>query len=177
MLRLLLMLVTVSLLCACATTKHHHTRDHSEPQALLFDIDEAALKPASIAYLNELSEFLECHEEYKVVIEGYTDSTASNDYNLKLSQRRAQVVQSYLVAKGLSAQRTTIAAYGEERPAEDNKSTEGRKQNRRVVVSPIKQEEVVIHIPVSGPPRFNYTSTDPKIASTNHNSGIRATHR
>lgn len=175
MLRFIVLLIAVSFLGACASMK---PKDISpEPQTLLFDLDKSALRPASVAYLDDLSTFLDANTEYKVVIEGFTDSTASDDYNLKLSQRRAQVVQAYLVAKGLSPSRTTIAAYGEQRPVADNSKREGRQQNRRVVVSPMLDEAPVIRIPVAGPPRFNYTSTDPKIAGTNHNSGIRATHR
>lgn len=175
MTRILFLLLLSGMLGACASMRHVELTP--EPQVLLFDSDQAALKPASIAYLDRLSEFLECHEDYKVVIEGFTDSTASNEYNMKLSLRRAQVVQAYLVAKGLAPERTTIAAFGEDRPADDNKTSTGRQLNRRVVVTPMQEEKPVVYIPVAGPPRFNYTSTDPKIAGEGHNSGIRPTHR
>lgn len=175
MFRLIVILAAVTLLGGCASLKARHMP--AEPQALLFDSDQAGLKPASVAYLDSLAEFLDCHEEYKVVIEGFTDSTASDDYNLKLSQRRAQVVQAYLVAKGVAPARTTIAAYGEQRPVDSNKSAEGRQQNRRVVVSPMKDAAPVVYIPIAGPPKYDYTSTDPKISGTGHNSGIRPTHR
>lgn len=175
MLRLPLSLLMLTVLAACsAMPKTVSTQP--EPQVLLFDTDSAELRPASIAYLDMLSDYLNKHEQFDVVIEAHTDSTASNEYNLKLSQRRAQAVQSRLVSKGVAPERTTAVSYGEERPTDDNKMKEGRQLNRRVVVSTIERT-VAKSAPVSGAPRYDYTSTDPKIAGMSHNSGVRPTHR
>lgn len=176
MLRLPVVLIAVLFVAGCAMIPRP-IAVQPEPQALLFDTDSSKLRPAAAAYLDQLSDFLNRHPEYDVVIEGYTDSTASDEYNLKLSQRRAQAVQSRLAANGVSPNRTTAVAYGEQRPADDNKKAEGRQQNRRVVVSTIRREMPVMAAPISGPPKYNYTSTDPKIEGMAHNSGVRPTHR
>ncbi|GEM_PF-3550157 len=169
--------IVTLLACLLASACASIPRDtQPEPQMLYFDTDSAQLRPASTAYLDQLSDYLNKHPDYDVVIEGYTDSTASDDYNLKLSERRAQAVQSHLAANGVSPERTTSVAYGEQRPADDNKTKTGRQQNRRVVVSAI-QREVPMAAPNAGPPKYNYTSTDPRIEGKSYNSGTRPTHR
>lgn len=175
MIRLLLTFSMAVLVSACASMTPRNMQP--EPEVLYFDTDSAALRPASIAYLNQLSDFLNANENYDVVIEGFTDSTASDEYNLKLSERRAHAVQSHLAARGVAPERTTTAAYGEQRPADDNQNKAGRQQNRRVVVSAVQREVMVMSAPNGGVPKYNYTSTDPKIAGTAYNSGVRPTHR
>jgi OOP family OmpA-OmpF porin len=68
------------------------------------------------------------------VVEGHTDSVGNDDYNLKLSQRRADSVRKYLVDKGVPAARLEAKGYGEAQPVADNKTADGRAQNRRVVL-------------------------------------------
>ncbi len=173
--RVVFILLLGCLLNACASMAPKSMQP--DAQTLYFDSDSAQLRPASTAYLNQLSDFLNAHPDYDVVIEGFTDSTASDDYNLRLSERRAHAVQSLLASNGVAPERTTIAAYGEQRPADDNSRKEGRQENRRVVVSAIQRELSVSAAPHGGPPKHDYTSTDPKIAGMAHNSGLRATHR
>ncbi len=67
-------------------------------------------------------------------IQGHTDANGSNAYNQKLSERRAQAVADYVKANGISEGRFTVIGYGEEKPAADNASAEGRAHNRRVVL-------------------------------------------
>jgi OmpA-OmpF porin, OOP family len=67
-------------------------------------------------------------------IDGYTDSTGSAAYNLKLSERRAQAVADYLTSQGISEGRLSVKGYGEADPVADNKTREGRAHNRRVVL-------------------------------------------
>ncbi len=175
MIRVVLIFLVITTLGACASLAPRPVQP--DPQSLYFDSDSAELRPASVAYLNQLSDFLNTHEDYDIVIEGFTDSTATDDYNLKLSERRAHAVQSHLAARGISPERTTTAAYGERRPAEDNKNKEGRQRNRRVVVSAVHRDVIETFAPNGGVPKYNYTSTDPKIPGKNYNSGIRPTHR
>lgn len=67
-----------------------------------------------------------------VTVEGHTDSQASDDYNMELSQKRARAVADELVRKGIPAERITVTGYGESRPVASNDTEEGRRQNRRV---------------------------------------------
>ena len=68
------------------------------------------------------------------MIEGYTDSTGSNDYNQKLSVRRADAVRTALIDMGISSDRISTRGYGEEFPVASNKTAAGRQQNRRVEI-------------------------------------------
>jgi OOP family OmpA-OmpF porin len=68
------------------------------------------------------------------VVEGHTDSVGNDDYNQKLSQRRADAVRKYLVDKGIAGARLTATGLGETQPVADNGTADGRAQNRRVVL-------------------------------------------
>ena len=98
-----------------------------------FDFDGANIKPASIPVLNKDVDLLG-HSELHIVIEGHTDYIGSDDYNLKLSQRRAQTVYNYFVSQGINADRMETIGYGETRPIADNSTVEGRALNRRVEI-------------------------------------------
>ncbi len=75
---------------------------------------------------------------YMVEIQGYTDSRGSEQYNIGLSQRRAEAVQRYLVTKNIPLYRISIVGLGKEDPVADNKNAKGRAQNRRVEVRLLK---------------------------------------
>ncbi len=103
-----------------------------------FDFDGADIKPASVPVLNKDVDLLRQHPELCVVIEGHTDYIGSDDYNLKLSQRRAQAIYNYFVSQGISADRMETIGYGETRPIADNSTAEGRALNRRVEIQIIQ---------------------------------------
>ena len=65
-------------------------------------------------------------------IRGYTDNTGKKTANMKLSQSRAESVKAWLVKKGIAADRITARGYGPDNPIADNKTKEGRAQNRRI---------------------------------------------
>jgi OOP family OmpA-OmpF porin len=69
-----------------------------------------------------------------VVIEGHTDNTGSPDYNLRLSQLRADSVRSFLIANGIAPLRMQAIGFGETRPEAPNDNAAGRQQNRRVEI-------------------------------------------
>jgi OOP family OmpA-OmpF porin len=69
------------------------------------------------------------------VVEGHTDSVGDDAYNLKLSQRRADAVRKYLVDKGVPSTPLEARGFGEAQPVADNKTADGRAQNRRVVLT------------------------------------------
>lgn len=102
---------------------------------LLFDVDKATLRPASQQSLTNLALVLNKYEDTNILIEGHTDATGSDEYNLELSRRRAQSVANHLSGQQVNATRFTIMGYGEEQPIATNDTTEGRQLNRRVDVA------------------------------------------
>jgi outer membrane protein OmpA-like peptidoglycan-associated protein len=99
---------------------------------LLFDVDRAAVKPASQENLNNLAKILDKYPDTDILIEGHTDSTGSDEHNLTLSRQRAQAVANYLAQINVNPTRFTIMGYGESQPAAENETAEGRALNRRV---------------------------------------------
>jgi outer membrane protein OmpA-like peptidoglycan-associated protein len=104
---------------------------------LQFAFDSAQLTPSDKAQLDRLVPILSNPKTGFIggVIEGHTDSIGSEAYNMGLSQRRAESVERYLEAQGVSlANRFTSEAFGESKPIASNDTAEGRAQNRRVVI-------------------------------------------
>jgi outer membrane protein OmpA-like peptidoglycan-associated protein len=81
---------------------------------------------------------LEAYPNVKVEIAGHTDNQGGDDYNLVLSDKRAKAVMSYLVNRGIAPDRLVAKGYGKNRPVASNATAEGRAQNRRVEIIPIK---------------------------------------
>jgi OOP family OmpA-OmpF porin len=103
-----------------------------------FEINKADLRQSSFPVLNEIVGALETQPNLKVEIQGHTDSTGTHDYNVGLSQRRAQSVKAYLASKGIDSSRMTTKGYGPDRPIASNKTKAGRTRNRRVELKPIR---------------------------------------
>jgi Outer membrane protein and related peptidoglycan-associated (lipo)proteins len=101
---------------------------------VLFDYDKASLKAGAQQNLYQVVTFLREHPEQYVSIEGHTDSTGSESYNLGLSQRRAQAVQDFLLYNGISPERISARGYGEAYPVVSNDTAAGQLQNRRVEI-------------------------------------------
>jgi len=102
---------------------------------VLFDTNSATIKSESYPDLDRVVTFMrETSPSATGVVEGHTDSQGSDATNLSLSQRRADAVRSYLVGKGIAANRLTAQGFGETQPVADNATAEGRAQNRRVVL-------------------------------------------
>lgn len=99
-----------------------------------FDSNSATIKPASIPVLDKNVTLLRQYPALRIVIEAHTDSIGSADYNLKLSQKRAQAIYNYFTSQGISAYRMEAIGYGETRPIADNSTIEGRALNRRVEI-------------------------------------------
>lgn len=107
---------------------------------ILFDFDKATLRPASQEQIAKMAETLNKYSDTNIVLEGHTDATGSEDYNLDLSRRRAQSVHDYLAGLGVSAGRMTMTGYGESQPVASNETDEGRQLNRRVEVAVFANE-------------------------------------
>jgi len=97
-----------------------------------FPSNQATLTPQSHAVLDEVARSLKDWPEVRVEVAGHTDSQNSEAYNQKLSERRAQAVMDYLVARGIDRSRLVAKGYGEAQPIADNRTADGRGANRRV---------------------------------------------
>ncbi|MBL3658082.1 OmpA family protein [Fulvivirga sediminis] len=106
---------------------------------IFFDFDKTTLKPASYVELNKVVEFLKDNPSVEIEIAGHTDSKGSDDYNLNLSQGRAEAVVSYLTEQGIDNFRLVAKGYGETVPLETNDTEEGRATNRRVEFTVLKK--------------------------------------
>ena len=99
---------------------------------ILFEVDQAELKPGGMQQLARVAEFLVENPDRNVLIEGHTDSTAPDAYNLALSQRRANAVEDFLITQGVDPTRMSSDGYGEQLPIASNDTAAGRQANRRV---------------------------------------------
>jgi len=109
---------------------------------VLFASNESTLLPAAVLKLNEVADALiKGNPDSNMVVEGHTDSQGQRQYNMDLGQKRADAVKNQLVARGVAADRIKSVGVGPDRPIADNKSTEGRANNRRVeiIVEPPKK--------------------------------------
>jgi outer membrane protein OmpA-like peptidoglycan-associated protein/opacity protein-like surface antigen len=97
-----------------------------------FELDQAAITEDSKSTLDRVAESLIDHSDVNVEIGGHCDWTGTDDYNLQLSNARANAVRAYLIGKGVSSAQLTARGYGETQPIADNETKEGRAQNRRV---------------------------------------------
>lgn len=100
--------------------------------AVRFDVNKATLTAQAKTNLDKLIPVFNSYADTNIEIFGYTDSTGKADYNLALSQKRADAVKSYLISKGLAASRFKTAGYGIADPIASNDTKEGQSQNRRV---------------------------------------------
>lgn len=101
---------------------------------VLFAPGKAEVGPGAQRSIDKLAEFLRAYPRRNVLIEGHTDNLGNEDFNIKLSQQRADAVRDLLIARGVSPQRIRTKGYGPRFPVVDNDSAAGRQQNRRVEV-------------------------------------------
>jgi outer membrane protein OmpA-like peptidoglycan-associated protein len=101
---------------------------------VLFDTGKSTLKPGAASTIDRLAVFLDRAKDRSVAIEGHTDSVGTDEYNLQLSEERANSVKFALVAKGIDGQRVTTVGKGEDVPVAGNDNAAGRQQNRRVEI-------------------------------------------
>lgn len=124
--------------------------------SVLFETDKSVLLPAAVAKLNDVADALiKGNPDAQITVEGHTDSTGSRDHNMVLSQQRAEAVKGALVARGVAADRIQTQGVGPDRPVADNKTAEGRADNRRV--------EIIVN---GGNPSSTTTTTTTKQSTT-----------
>jgi outer membrane protein OmpA-like peptidoglycan-associated protein len=103
--------------------------------SVLFASAKWDLLPAAQVKLNDVANALTREDPLsKIVVEGHTDSQGQPGYNQELSQHRAQAVRDYLVTRGIASDRIVAQGFGPTRTVADNKSPEGRANNRRVEI-------------------------------------------
>lgn len=101
-------------------------------QDVLFDTAKYTLKEPAREALAKISGIVISHPGLNLQVEGYTDSTGSEQFNQKLSEQRANAVRDFLLSQGVNTQNMTAVGYGENYPVASNDTAQGRKLNRRV---------------------------------------------
>jgi outer membrane protein OmpA-like peptidoglycan-associated protein len=101
-------------------------------QNIYFTTGKSTLLSRSFKGLDEVAKVMAENPGTNLVVEGHTDNTGDDAFNMKLSESRAAAVKAYLVKKGVDESRLTSAGYGETQPVADNKTAAGRQKNRRV---------------------------------------------
>lgn len=102
---------------------------------VLFDFNKSTLKPESESTLERVGDLMTSRPTLRLEVQGHTDAIGSDAYNQKLSEARARSVASWLIQRGIAANRLTTLGYGKSRPIADNSTDEGRAKNRRVEIA------------------------------------------
>lgn len=114
--------------------EYHLKKEETMKLDILFDVDKSIIKPQYQPEVERAAKFLKRYADVKAVIEGHTDSSGSDSYNMRLSQARADAVRAALVNQyGIGPDRLEAKGYGETRPVASNATKEGKAENRRVV--------------------------------------------
>jgi outer membrane protein OmpA-like peptidoglycan-associated protein len=103
-----------------------------------FDTDKTDIKPGFFAELNKVAVILRKNPDMKVEVQGHTDNVFTPEHNQTLSEGRAAAIKDYLVKEGIATERMIEMGFGQTKPIATNDTAEGRAQNRRVELIPIK---------------------------------------
>ena len=111
----------------------------SDTQTVTFPVNSAKLNDQAMSTLDRIAGDVSGQRMgYMLELQGYTDGTGNEQYNIGLSQRRAEAVERYLVSKNVPLFRIAIVGLGKDNPVADNKTRDGRAQNRRVEIRVLK---------------------------------------
>jgi outer membrane protein OmpA-like peptidoglycan-associated protein len=113
-----------------------------ETSGVYFATEQYKVEGQSREALMSLANIFKEYPNTNILVEGHTDSTGSDAYNLTLSKNRAQAVTSFLVNQGISKGRIDTKWYGESQPKYDNSTVEGRSKNRRVELAIVANDEL-----------------------------------
>jgi OmpA-OmpF porin, OOP family len=103
-------------------------------EGVTFELNAARLTDGSRSILDPVAADLQKFPQLRIELQGHTDSAGSDQYNLELSQQRADAVRSYLIERGVAPSQLVAKGYGESQPAASNDTAPGRATNRRVVM-------------------------------------------
>ncbi|EIC23235.1 OmpA family protein [Thiorhodovibrio frisius] len=103
--------------------------------ATTFDVDSAQVKPGFYSTMDKIASIVNQYGKTQLAVAGFTDDTGSAEYNMKLSERRADAVRSRLMGDGVTPQRVSAYGYGKNNPIASNASEVGRSLNRRVEIT------------------------------------------
>ena len=110
--------------------------------AIHFDTNLDTIKKESLAVLDDVATQIQSHPELvKIRVEGHTDNVGKSSDNLSLSRRRATSVRTYLVSRGIDANRLLAEGYGDSNPIASNTDEPGRAKNRRVAFTILDRAE------------------------------------
>ena len=107
---------------------------HLANKSFRFDFDSAALKPENREILSRIAGVLLASEGYRLFIDGHTDDVGTDQYNQRLSERRADSVRDYLAKAGVPADIIEVKGFGKSNPLVQAKSSDAREKNRRVEI-------------------------------------------
>lgn len=105
---------------------------------IYFGYDLYSIGSSFIKTIKKNAHWIRSNPDVSIVIEGHADERGGNEYNLALSQRRAQSIEKFLSDFGVNKRKLTILSYGEEKPANDEHSEDAWKENRRVEIKIIE---------------------------------------
>lgn len=114
-----------------------------ETSGVYFDTNKHNINTKSRANLIKLVGIFKEYPDTNIVVEGHTDSSGDDAYNLELSKKRANSVTSFLTSQGVSSSRLTTYFHGETLPKYDNATSEGRAKNRRVELGVVANEKMI----------------------------------
>lgn len=124
----------------CPEVKQDDVQQLNEySKTILFDTGRSSIKKESLATLDAIAEIMKKYPNATFSVDGHTDSVGRDETNQKLSEERAGTVKEYLLTRGVASNRLQSKGYGESRPIDSNKTSAGRKNNRRVEVTVISQ--------------------------------------
>lgn len=101
---------------------------------LLFATNSAVIMPGGYTEIDRVANVLNQYPDTRLQVQGFTDSTGSEQYNMELSQRRAEAVKNALIARSVDPNRIQALGFGESQPIAPNDTAAGRQQNRRVTI-------------------------------------------
>ena len=114
----------------------------NENSGVYFATNQSDISGESEISLLKLITIFQKYPKTNIIVEGHTDSSGSDAYNMELSKNRAQAVTNYLSSNGISASRIETNWFGEDQPKHDNSTAEGRSKNRRVELAIVANEEL-----------------------------------
>ena len=121
------------------TCQREANRRVEKGETVLFDFDSSEIHEEGQMLLDEIVEIAALCPDVPVEVSGHTDAIGDKDYNIDLSERRADAVVAYLVSKGMEENRLTAVGLGFSQPIADNSTEEGRAMNRRIEFRALEQ--------------------------------------